>query len=195
MRSVNGALTALFLVRDWGMLGHLLPLMVYGLAMVELYTVSAIFHLGTWRPKPWHVLRMIDHASIFVAIAATDTALCLPLLTGWWRDALLAGIWLLAITGIGLKICAPQLPRGASTAIYIGLSWTILPAVPALWASSTSQAHVLFGPAAILYLLGALVYWRRRPNPLPGVFGYHELFHVLTIARSIVVATVVRLSL
>jgi hemolysin III len=190
-----GTLTALLLVRDWERLGHLLPLLVYGLAMVELYTASAVFHLGTWRPKRWHVLRMVDHVSIFLAIAATDTALALPLLSGRWRDALLAGIWLLALAGICLKVRAPQLPRSASTAIYIGLGWAILPAVPALWAASTSQAHILLGLAAILYMLGAVVYWRRRPNPLPGVFGYHELFHVLTIAGSIVVATVVWLSL
>lgn len=193
--ALAGTLTALLLLRDWGRLGHLLPLLVYGVAMVELYTASALFHLGAWRPRRWHVLRMVDHSSIFVAIAATDTALCLSLLAGGWRDALLVGIWLLALAGIVLKICMPQLPRSLSTVIYIGLGWAILPALPALWAASTSQEHSLLLLGAFLYMLGAIVYWRRLPNPLPNIFGYHELFHVLTIAGSIVIATVVRLSL
>jgi hemolysin III len=192
---VSGTLTAFLLVRDGGRLGHFLPLLVYGLAMLELYSASAVFHLGAWRPKRWHVLRLIDHASIFVAIAATDTALCLPLHSGWGRDALLAGIWLLALAGIGLKICVPRLPRSLSTGIYLGMGWAVLPALPALWAASPGQAHALLVSSGILYMAGAVVYWRRWPDPVPGVFGYHELFHVLTIAGSIAIAAVVQLCL
>src|SRR5262249_11744814 len=114
---------------------------------------------------------------------------------GWWRGVLLVSIWTLALAGIGLKIWMPTLPRRVSTMIYIGLGWAILPALPGLWGASPAQAHALLLLAALPCMVGAVVYWRRRPNLLAGVFGYHELFHVLTIAGGVVVAAVVHLSL
>jgi hemolysin III len=161
---------------------RLVSLLIFGLSMIELYTVSAIYHIGAWRESRKRVLRAVDHANIFVLIAGTYTPLCFNLLTGWVRITLLVTIWALALAGVGLAVFTARIPRWVSTGLYIGMGWVAVLALPALAAAVPWTALATLVGGGLLYTVGAVIYGLKWPNPFPRVFGFHELFHAFVIA-------------
>ncbi len=161
---------------------RLLSLLVFGLSTIELYTVSAIYHVGWWKGKRRTVLRALDHANIFVLIAGTYTPICVNVLSGWLRIALLALIWLLALVGVAGAVFTLRLPRWVSTGLYIVMGWVALISAPVLIRLLPWEAIGLLVGGGVLYTVGALFYALKRPNPFPRVFGYHEIFHLFVIA-------------
>ena len=159
-----------------------LPLLIFFASMCELYTVSAVFHLGVWRKRTYGILRTLDHSSIYIAIASTYTPLCVAALAGWSRALLLGSAWLLALAGIVLTICAPRLPRVLRTGLYAAMGWMAAPALPAIWNALPPPATILVFVGALIYSTGAVVYVRRLPDPFPRVLGYHEIFHLCVVA-------------
>ncbi len=170
---------------------RLLSMLVFGLSMIELYTVSALYHIITWSPGKRRVLRAIDHANIFVLIAGTYTPLCFNILTGWLRVTILVVIWLLALLGVSMSVFTLKLPRWATAALYIGMGWVVVLALPAFLAVLpwTAVATLLLG--GVLYTAGAVVYARKKPDPFPRVWGYHEVFHLFVILGSVAFAACV----
>jgi hemolysin III len=156
-------------------------LLIFGLTMIVLYSVSAVYHIGTWHGRRYQVLRKLDHANIFLLIAGTYTPISVNILHGWLRITLLVLIWTCAAAGVA-TLFMRWLPRAISTSLYVGMGWLSLIAVPSLVNALPWQALMLFLAGGILYSMGAIVYALRRPNPLPRVFGFHELFHLFTIA-------------
>jgi len=168
------------------------PVLLYSLSMVELYTVSACLHIGVWRKSQHRVWRTLDHASIYLAIASTFTPFCIAFLSGWSRAALLCITWVLTVGGIGLTLCRPRLSRTLRTALYSALGMgSMLLSLPTLWQLLSTAALSLLLLGGLLYLASALVYVRRWPDPLPLVFGYHEVFHLLVIASNAASALVI----
>jgi hemolysin III len=163
---------------------RLVSLLIFGASMLELYTVSALYHIGHWRARTRGVLRAVDHANIFVMIAGTYTPLCFNLLTGWVRVTLLVVIWLLALLGVSLAVLTLRLPRWVTAALYIGMGWVVALALPAFLAVIGWPGVAMLLLGGVLYTLGALVYARKRPDPFPHVFGFHEVFHLFVIAGS-----------
>jgi hemolysin III len=157
---------------------------IFGFSLIALYTASALYHLLPLSPTGVARLRRVDHMSIFVLIAGTYTPFCLLALEGAWRVGLLGLIWGLALGGIVLKLFWMDAPRWLSVALYLGMGWVALVAAPALFRAvpTGGMAWVLVG--ALVYSAGALVYWLQRPNPMPGVFGFHELWHLFVLAGS-----------
>ena len=162
-----------------------ISLAIFGLSMIELYTVSALYHIGRWKPSVDRRLRALDHANIFVLIAGTYTPLCFNVLEGWPRPTLLTVIWLCAVVGVALATLTLRAPRWLTAALYVGMGWVSVFALPAfVHALSWPPVLVLFG-GGVLYTIGAVVYAQRWPNPFPRVFGFHEVFHLFVIAGSI----------
>ncbi len=161
---------------------RLLSMAVYGLSMIELYTVSALYHLVTWSAARRKRLRALDHANIFVLIAGTYTPLCFNILSGGLRLAMLVEVWVLAISGVWLAVFRPQTPRAIATALYIGIGWIGVLALPAFLSLLPWMATALLVAGGLLYTVGGVIYARRWPNPFPRVFGYHEIFHLFVIA-------------
>lgn len=159
-------------------------MLVYAVALTLLFAFSAAYHLQTWTPGRRAILRRIDHANIFILIAATYTPLAFNLLSGWWRVGVLGASWGAALVGVGVAIAGVRLRRWARTGLYVGLGWIALPTVGQLSAALPRQAIGLIITGGALYSVGALLYAQRRPDPWPGVFGYHEVFHFLTIAAA-----------
>ncbi|MBO0779054.1 MAG: hemolysin III family protein [Ktedonobacteraceae bacterium] len=172
-------------------LPRMISLLIFGLSMVELYTVSAIYHIITWKPAKRRVLRAIDHANIFVLIAGTYTPLCFNILTGWVRLAILVVVWLLAGCGVSTSILTLPLPRWLTATLYIGMGWVVVLALPAFLSVLPwmAVATLIFG--GILYTAGAVIYARKKPDPWPRIWGYHEVFHLLVILGSIAFAVCV----
>lgn len=163
-------------------------LAIFGLSMVELYTVSALYHIGRWKPAARRVWRSLDHANIFVLIAGTYTPLCFNVLQGWVRPTMLTVIWLCAAFGVALATLTLRTPRWLTALLYVGMGWVAVFALPAfVHALSWLPVFVLMG-GGVLYTIGALIYARRWPNPFPRIFGFHEVFHLFVVAGSIAFA-------
>jgi hemolysin III len=169
---------------------RLLSMLIFGLSMVELYTVSAIYHIKTWNPARRRVLRILDHANIFVLIAGTYTPLCFNVLDGWLRITLLVSIWVLALLGIGFAIFSLQhsVPRWLNAGLYVAMGWVAVLAFPAFLAVLPWTAVATLVLGGVFYTIGAVFYALRWPDPWPRVFGYHEIFHLLVIAGSVAFA-------
>jgi hemolysin III len=157
---------------------------VFGLSLVSLYTASSLYHLLPLSPAGVAKLRRLDHMSIFILIAGTYTPFCLLALEGTWRWGLLSLIWVLALCGVLLKLLWMEAPRWLSVVLYLGMGWVALIAAPALFRAVEvgGMAWVLAG--GLTYSAGALVYALKRPNLVPGVFGFHEVWHLLVMAGS-----------
>jgi hemolysin III len=167
-----------------GRVDQLVAFGVFGLSLIALYTASTLYHLLPLSPDGIARLRRVDHMMIFVLIAGTYTPFCLLALDDGWRAGLLILIWSLALCGILLKLLWMGASRWLSVALYLGMGWVALIAAPALFRSvpTGGMAWVLGG--GLVYSAGALVYGLRRPNLLPGVFGYHEVWHLFVMAGS-----------
>jgi hemolysin III len=154
---------------------------VYGLAVSGLFGVSALYHRGRWQPAVRARLQRVDHSMIFVLIAGTYTPVCVYVLDGGLGAALLAVVWGGALAGATLELRSTPTPRGMLVGVSIALGWVALLAMPSVVDGLGWVATALLVLGGVLYTVGAVIYARRRPDPLPAVFGYHELFHALTI--------------
>ena len=155
---------------------------VYGISLVALFAVSAIYHRPTWSERIRLVLRRVDHSAIFLLIAGTYTPFSFLLgRVGW---VFLGIVWAGALLGIVLSIAWVRAPKFLVAAVCVLLGWAALPLLPALKAALGTGAVVLLASGGVAYSLGALVYALRRPDPFPGVFGYHEVFHALVIVAA-----------
>lgn len=160
-----------------------LSMLVYGTGLTLLFAVSALYHLHAWAPVRRAILRRIDHANIFVLIAATYTPLAFNMLAGWWRVGVLGAVWGAALVGIVASVAGVQLRRGVRAGLYVGMGWIALAAIGQMSLPWPAIGLLIGGGA--LYSIGALLYALRWPDPWPRVFGYHEVFHFLTIAAAI----------
>jgi hemolysin III len=154
---------------------------VFTLTALLLFTVSATMHRGRWSRRTGLLLRRLDHASIFLLIAGSYTPFSLLLLEGSDRTALLALAWSGALLGIAFRLLWTDAPRWLYTPVYIALGWAAVFFFPQFAANGSAAVVALLAAGGILYTLGGAVYGFQRPNPFPSWFGFHEVFHTLTI--------------
>lgn len=146
-----------------------------------LFGNSALYHRFNWAPRTKATLRRIDHANIFLLIAGTYTPMALLALPSSQGLPLLIAIWIGALLGIGFNVFWIGAPRWLYVPLYVLLGWAAMIYIPELFAANRAMlVLVLVGGAC--YSAGALIYGIKRPNPVPGVFGFHEVFHALTVA-------------
>lgn len=158
---------------------------VYALSLSALFGVSALYHRRTWQPRARGLMRRLDHTMIFVLIAGTYTGVAGPALRAGQARTLLTVVWAGAIAGTALQLMWPHAPKPVQALLYLGLGWVAVLAFPVLVDALSVAGIVLVAVGGALYSLGAVTYATKRPNPLPGTFGYHEVFHALTIAAAI----------
>jgi hemolysin III len=161
---------------------------VFTASALVLFTVSAIYHTGTWSPRVWAFLRRFDHANIFVLIAGSYTPFSLLLLEGTAQVALLTTVWTGAVLGVLFRVFWTDAPRWLFVPIYMALGWAAVFFIPAFFEGATDLGigigiatftMILVGGA--LYTFGGVVYGFKRPNPSPRWFGFHEVFHSFTV--------------
>jgi hemolysin III len=176
-----------FIVRFHADAAALSVMCVYGCGMLALFGTSALYHaLGGRRPVLTPVLKRIDHASIYVMMAASYTPVLFFGLAGRWRSVTIAVVWIAAAAGAVVSIGFPYAPRAVSTALYAAFGWAAL--IPALELAQhlPRTATILIAVGGVLYTLGALVYATKTLNFAPGRFGFHEVFHCLVVAGAAV---------
>jgi hemolysin III len=161
--------------------GHALGAAVFAVTVSVMLGTSALYHRITWSPKHRLWMRRADHAALFLLIAGTYTPVALIGLSGAWRTTVLAVVWGGAVLATLTKVCWIGAPKWLSVAIGIALGWTAVAALPQLARNEGLAALLLLASGGVAYTAGAIVYAVRRPDPHPRVFGYHELFHALTI--------------
>jgi hemolysin III len=154
---------------------------IFASCVAVCFGASAVYHRPTWRPRARAWLARLDHAGIYLLIAGSYAPFGLIVMSKGWAIPILAIIWGGAFLAIVLKLCWVRAPKWLSAAIGLTLGWVGAVAFPQLLKLSLA-AILLVAASGLLYTLGAIVYARRRPNPRPLVFGYHELFHVLVVA-------------
>jgi hemolysin III len=162
-----------------------IALTVYSVSLVALFGVSALYHRIKWRSLTGHDrMRRLDHSMIFVLIAGSYTPFAVLVLHGPLAVAILVAVWAGAAIGVAFNLVRGDAPTWLRSALYVGLGWIAVAALPQLGAAIGVLGLALLGVGGVLYTAGALVYSARRPDPVPAVFGYHELFHVLVIAAA-----------
>jgi hemolysin III len=164
---------------------HLGAFIVYGVSLFLLYLASSLYHLLPVSGRAKRLLRQLDHIAIFLLIAGTYTPLCLVPLRGPWGWSLFAAVWALAVAGMFLAILAIDAPRWAVTGVYLAMGWLVVVAIFPLVHRVSGEGMFWFFLGGGFYTAGAVIYALRRPNPVPHVFGFHEIFHILVMLGSL----------
>jgi hemolysin III len=173
-------LVALIVV-GWGTPIKVISLVIYGASLIFLFSASATYHSVNRKEKVLEIFRKVDHAAIYVLIAGTYTPFCLNAFTGFWQWGMLTIIWSLALIGIIVKVFYIRSPRWLNAGIYVLMGWLgilgagqIFTALP-VWVISWLVA------GGVIYTLGAVVYSTKIFNFVPGVFGFHEIWHIFVL--------------
>jgi hemolysin III len=158
---------------------------IYGVGLNALFIASAVYH--RWQPgSRWKaVLRRVDHCVIFVFIAASYTPVAALILEPPSSTIVLVSVWAGALLGVVFSVAWIDAPRLAVALAYIGVGWVIVIALPEIFGETGAVPTALFLAGGLLYSAGAVVYARKRPDPWPRVFGFHELFHALVIGAAL----------
>jgi hemolysin III len=157
---------------------------IYAASVSALFGVSALYHRGNWSPAWSRRLQRADHAMIFFLIAGTATPAFLLATPGWPGRAGLIALWTLTIAAAVLHLVWMHAPERLVGATFLGLGWVAGLALPGVWIHAGVAPAVLMIAGGLLYTAGAISYHRRRPDPRPAVFGYHEVFHAFVCAAA-----------
>lgn len=155
--------------------------LVFGVCIAIMFSVSAIAHLRRWSPHVTEVLLRADHTAIYLAIAGTATPIALLGLSGTGRAVVLWGSWGAAVVGIVVEWLPFASPRGFANTAYLTMGWLPVLFLPALFRQAGWQAVALLMAGGALYTVGAVIVGARRPDPVPHVFGYHEIWHLMVV--------------
>lgn len=169
------------------------PAAVYAAAVCALFGTSALYHRGTWRPRVHRLLQRLDHAMIFLLIAGSATPIFAVAVHGAWSVLLLIAAWTLTTAALATHMVWMHAPERLVGCTYIGLGLIGAAALPAVWTSLGVAASLLIAAGGVLYIVGAVLYHFRRPNPWPSAFGFHEVFHSFVCAGATVHYVVIAL--
>ena len=182
--SVIGTIALLTRNGDTFTIYHATSFFIFGFSMILLYTISTLYHWLPLSDKRLIVFRKIDHIMIFVFIAASYTPVCLITLRESWGWVIFGIVWGLTLAGFFLKLFWLKAPRFLYTSIYLLMGWIIIAAILPLSKVMPSQGLLWLALGGVFYSAGAVIYAIKKPDPLPNVFGFHEIFHLFIMAGS-----------
>jgi hemolysin III len=158
--------------------------MVFAATLTALYGVSAAYHRGRWSVGTRRLMKHLDHSMIFVFIAGTYTPVTLLALRPAWGITLLALAWTGAAVGVVVTVLRLERWHGVGFVMYLVLGWLAIVATPQLVQSLARPELALLVMGGVLYTVGAIVLARKRPDPHPAIFGYHEVWHTLVVGAN-----------
>ena len=177
--------TIYLVARTWGNATALVGSLVFGSALLVMYTISSLYHSVPWG-RDWKMrLQRVDHSMIYLVVAGTFTPIAIGGLSGagrWWCLGL---VWGIALVGILLKFVLPTVTTGLSVGLQLVMGWTVLLWLPQIWDSLGSGAIAFIAIGGALYTAGSIIFMTKRPRLFPRSFSYHELFHVLVVLASV----------
>jgi len=163
---------------------HVVSFSIYGASMTMLYLASSAYHIFPLQEKGTRVLKRLDHVMIFLMIAGTYTPFCLVPLRGAWGWSLFGVVWGIALLGVAFKLFFIYAHRWFSTVLYIVMGWISVFAIYPIVKSIPAGGVAWLAAGGISYTVGAVIYAMKRPNPWPGVFGFHEIWHFFVLGGS-----------
>ncbi len=166
---------------------------IYSMSLVALFGTSAAYHLFARSQRVQHVMQRADHCMVYVLIAGTYTPVCLLALPRTMGITLLSVVWGIAVVGMVLK--AMWRARKFATSLYIVLGWIVLAVVPWVYQHAGATALSLYAVGGVVFTSGAVMFLRRYPRLRPEVFGFHEVWHVMTVAAVVLQFTATALLL
>lgn len=157
---------------------------IYGLSVLSLFISSTLHHGLDRGPRVNEVLRTLDYCSVFLLIAGSVTPLAVVLFRGTYGWTVLGAVWVIAAIGIVLRSLLRELPKYVTNTLYITLGW-----MPVLLAGAGTSlpfgAYALMAAGGLVYSAGFVIFVLERPNPLPGVFGFHEIWHAMVVVAAV----------
>ncbi|HKJ32263.1 MAG TPA: hemolysin III family protein [Balneolales bacterium] len=161
-----------------------LAFIIYGISLILLYSASSLYHLLPVSQNALRNLRRFDHMMIYVLIAGTYTPFTLLALHGIMKWGMFSIVWALAFTGIIFKIVWFNAPRWLSTIFYLGMGWLAIIMFPDLLHNFSIDGMYWIGLGGLAYTVGAVIYAIKKPDPIPKVFGFHEIWHIFVLVGS-----------
>src|SRR5581483_2948827 len=158
---------------------------VYVAGVTGMYATSAVYHRGNWSAPAKRRLRRLDHSMILVGIASTYTPVAGVGIGGTAGRVVVAVVWSLAAVGVLIRNLWLDAPSWLVAVVYIGVGWVAAAVMPLLWTHLGVVNFFLVVGGGCVYSLGAVVFSRHRPDPVPAVFGYHEVFHALVLVAGL----------
>ncbi len=177
--SLFGLITLIII--SWGETAKLASLIVYGISLILMFSASATYHMTISSPKVIEILRKIDHSAIFLLIAGTYTPFCINAFSGFWKWGLFSIIWALAIIGVGIKIFIVRAPRWVNAGVYLIMGWLVVSAAGEMLDKLPVGALSWLIAGGLIYTFGAIIYITKKLDFMPGVFGFHEVWHIFVI--------------
>ncbi len=159
---------------------------IYALSLMAMFGASALYHRGPWTDAQRVWFRRLDHSMIFVLVAGTYTPFASLVIGNPLGTIMLAVVWTGALAGILVTLFWIDAPAWVTALIYVVLGWISVVMLPELLDKLGWMPIILLGAGGVLYTIGAVVYARKKPDPVPHIFGYHEVFHVFVIAAAAV---------
>lgn len=175
---------AFLLYRAWGRGLAVTGALIFGVALLVMYTISSLYHSVPWGEEWKTRLQRLDHSMIFLVVAGTFTPIAFAALDGLALALALGIIWSIALTGIVLKAVLPNLKTGVSVSMQMIMGWSALVWTPWIWGELGVAAIALIALGGLCYSVGVIIFTRKQPKLFPRSFSYHELFHVLVVAGS-----------
>ncbi|HCR71331.1 MAG TPA: hypothetical protein DIW23_07810 [Anaerolineae bacterium] len=169
------------LIVGWSTPAKIISLAIYGVSLIFLFSASATYHMVRVKDKALEIFRKVDHAAIYVLIAGTYTPFCVNAFEGFWKWGMLSIIWSLAVIGIVVKIFYIKSPRWLSAGIYVIMGWISVSAAGQMLSALPTWVFAWLLAGGIIYTLGAVVYATKIFNFKPGVFGFHEVWHIFVL--------------
>ena len=171
--------------RAGGNTAALIGSLVFGFALLVMYTVSCLYHSVPWSTA-WKLrLQRVDHSMIYLVVAGTFTPIAMAGLNGAWVWVCLGLIWSIAAVGIGLKLWRSNVSTGLSVTLQLVMGWTVILWLPQIWQSLGPGAIAFIAIGGFFYTVGTVIFMTKRPRLFPRIFSYHELFHVFVVLASV----------
>lgn len=169
------------LIMGWGDPTKEISLLIYGVSLIMMFAASAAYHMVDRGPDVSAWLRKIDHSAIYLLIAGTYTPLCVHFFSGFWSWGPLVIIWIMALAGVIVKLFVIREPRWMRAGVYLVMGWLSILGIPEILRTMPVGAIAWLVLGGVLFTLGAVIYVMKKPDPWPGVFGFHEIWHIFII--------------
>jgi len=159
----------------------LISLLIYGITLILMFSASAVYHLVKASQQVTLWLRKLDHSAIYLLIAGTYTPICLHYFNGFYRWGLLSIVWGIAVVGVAVKMFVINVPRWVNAGIYLIMGWLSIMAIKPMLTAMPTGALVWLLAGGLFFTLGAVIYMTKVFDFFPGVFGFHEVWHIFVI--------------
>ncbi len=169
------------LFKGWGNDIKIAAFLIYGISLILMFSASAAYHLVNASDKVSAILRKMDHTAIYLLIAGSYTPICLIFFQGFWQFGLLSIVWAFALIGIIVKLFTIRAPRWVTAGIYLVMGWLCIIAIGEMRRTLPQGALVLLFIGGLFYTIGAVVYVTKKMDLKPGIFGFHEVWHIFVI--------------